>query len=70
MNTCSFDVYFSEYKKLSSTMQRAVRTTASLELQVRGVEEIGSSDISCVAYDLYKSLGSFQAIINYGVELM
>ena len=51
-------------------MQRAVRTTASLELQVRGVEEIGSSDISCVAYDLYKSLGSFQAIINYGVELM
>lgn len=69
MNTTAFSDYHAKYKELSPNMQRMVRNIASLELQERGVYEIGSSDVSCAVYDLYCSLGSFENIIKHGLTL-
>jgi hypothetical protein len=70
MSTITYENYLVSYKELSRTMQTLVRRTASLELQSRGVYEIGSSDVSCTVFDLYRSLGSFEAIVRYGLELI
>lgn len=68
--TITVDQYYKDFSELSPMMKTLVRRTASLELQERGFEEIGSSDVSCTVYDLYKSLGTFEAIIKYGLELI
>jgi len=70
MSTNTFDDYYTKYKELSPTIQRMIRNIASLELQERGVYEIGSSDVSCAVYDLYRSLGSFENIIKHGLNLI
>lgn len=70
MTTISYENYLEDYRDLTPTMQRMVRRAATLELESRGVEEIGSSDVSCVVFDLYKSLGSFEAVIRHGLDLL
>ena len=70
MTTISYEDYLKDYRELSPNMQRMVRKAASLELETRGAYEIGSSDVSCEVFSLYSSLGSFEAVIRHGLDLL
>lgn len=66
----TYDQYINDFKNLSDHMKRMVRRVGAMELQDRGVEEIGSSDISCAVFSLYRSMKSFEAIVMHGLDLI
>ena len=65
-----FDEIYTEYQNLDSGLKTLVRRVAAMQLQEYGCREIGSSDVSCEVYNLRKSLGSYQAIISYGLDMI
>jgi len=68
--TITFEQYYKEFSELSPMMKQMVRRVASMELQDRGAYEIGSSDVSCMVFDLYKQYGTFDDIVRHGLELI
>ena len=69
-STETLEYYMNEYKELSPYMRTLVRRVASMELQQQNYQEIGSSDVSCEVYNLRKYLGSYDAVVRYGLELI
>ena len=73
MNTISETISSEEivksFQKLSPGLASLVRNVARMDLQSMSYEEIGSSDVSCRVVQLYKQLGSFEAIISYGLDM-
>ena len=66
----TYEQYMKDYSELSPMMKQMVRKTGSLELQSQGAPEIGSSDISCTVFSLYKSLGTWEEVIKHGLTLV
>jgi len=66
----TFEELHAEYQKLDSGIKTLVRRVATMELQEYGYEEIGSSDVSCQVYSLRKSLGSYEAIVTHGLNMI
>ena len=60
----TYDTYLAEYRALPTLVQRAFRHWASDQLREEGCEEIGSSDVSCRVYDLYRFYGGFIQIVD------
>jgi hypothetical protein len=54
-----------EYQNLSEEDRDTIWRYAGDELREQGFEEIGSSDISCWAYDRFKAHGSLKAALDY-----
>ena len=59
------------FRNLSPAMRSAVRSAVVVDMESSGdFEEIGSSDVNCHLFDLYRQHGSFEKIIVNAVDLM
>jgi hypothetical protein len=59
------------FRNLSPTMKSVVRSAVVLDMERSGdYEEIGTSDVNCHLFDLYREHGSFEKIIVNAVDLM
>lgn len=50
-----WDQCFNQYRSLSALSRQILRNCATTKLIEDGFEEVGSSDISCVLYDMWKA---------------
>ena len=67
----AFENVMAKYRNLTPAMQGAVRKAVVIDMQESGMyEEIGSSDVNCHLFGLYRQLGSFEKIIVNAVDLM
>jgi len=67
----AFVAVMAKYQGLSLAMRRAVRRATEIDMEESGqYEEIGSSDVNCHLFDLYRQLGSFEKIIVNAVDQM
>jgi hypothetical protein len=67
----AFEAVMQEYRELSPNFKQWVRKSAMVDMQESGMyDEIGSSDVNCHIFSLYRQLGSFDAIIRNAVDLM
>lgn len=67
----TFETVMAEYRDLSPTFKTMVRKAAVVDMQESGMyDEIGSSDVNCHIFGLYRQLGSFEKIIMNAVDLM
>ena len=67
--TISSEEIVEAFQQLSPGLKSLVRNVARMDLQSMSYEEIGSSDVSCRVVQLYNQLGSFDAIISYGLDM-
>ena len=67
--TISSEEIVEAFQQLSPGLKSLVRNVVRMDLQSMSYEEIGSSDVSCRVVQLYKQLGSFDAIISYGLDM-
>jgi hypothetical protein len=59
------------YRNLTPPMQFMVRKAVVVDMEESGMyEEIGSSDVNCHLFELYRQLGSFEKIIMNAVDQM
>ena len=63
------DIQF-EHQQLTTGFVQALRLVAEWSLERSGVEEIGPSDVSCRLMDLRHELGSWDAVLDHGMELV
>lgn len=67
----TFEAVMNEYRVLNPTFKAMVRKAAVIDMEESGMyEEIGSSDVNCHIFGLYRQLGSFEKIIVNAVDLM
>jgi hypothetical protein len=67
----AFVAVMAKYQGLTLAMRNAVRRATVIDMEESGqYEEIGSSDVNCHLFDLYRQLGSFEKIIVNAVDLM
>lgn len=66
----TYEQYLTDYQNLDSGIKQLVRTTGSLQCQAYGYKEIGSSDVSCAVYELYKMYGNWSDVIKHGLDLV
>ena len=67
----TFEAVMNEYRVLNPTFKAMVRKAAVIDMEESGMyEEIGSSDVNCHIFGLYRQLGSFERIIMNAVDLM
>jgi hypothetical protein len=53
----NYNDYLQAYRALHPIRQNVLRAVAAEMLKARGAWEIGSSDISCQVYDIYRQYG-------------
>ena len=66
----TYEQYISDYQNLDSGITQLVRRTGALQCEANGYEEIGSSDVSCAVFELYKRYGNWNDIIKHGLGLI
>jgi len=66
----TYDQYISEYQHLDPGIKTLVRRVGALQCEAYGHEEIGSSDVSCAVFELYKRFGNWSAVILHGLDLI
>lgn len=55
----SYEAYITAYKALHPIRQNVLRAVACKMLQARGDSEIGSSDVSCQVFNIFRLHGEF-----------
>lgn len=62
---------FQQFRALAEVLQSSLRHRAAQHLIDRGCEEVGSSDISCELFEMWKSAGyDWYQAIRYEVDQM
>jgi hypothetical protein len=65
-----YQQYIQAFQSLDPGVRQLIRRVGALELQRFGCGEIGSSDVSCAVFGLYKRYGNWEDIIKHGLELI
>lgn len=66
----TYEQYIQDYQNLDSGIKQLVRRVGTMMCQEAGYQEIGSSDVSCAVFDLYKRYGNWSEIIQHGLEMI
>jgi hypothetical protein len=66
----TYEQYIQDYQNLDSGMKQLVRRVGTMVCQEAGYQEIGSSDVSCAVFDLYKQYESWSEIIQHGLRMI
>lgn len=66
----TYEQYLTDYQSLDSSLKQLVRRVGSMMCQEAGYEEIGSSDVSCAVFDLYKQYGNWADIVQHGLRMI
>ena len=69
MTQNSFEEFQTAYKMLDLYQQRWLRDAARRELMEQGNPEMGSLDVGCKMHDMYQRYGSFNALLEYLIEM-